>query len=87
MDHTGVALDGMPAPTSAAVGGWRVAAGGARRRFLPAGLSGLAGAACVACCAIPLLLAAGVLGGAGWVAAGRIMPGVALGLVAVAGLA
>jgi mercuric ion transport protein len=36
---------------------------------------------------IPLLLAAGVLGGAGWAAAGRIMPGIALALVAGAGLA
>jgi hypothetical protein len=54
---------------------------------LPVGLSGAAGAACVACCVIPLLLAVGVLGGAGWVVAGRVMPGVALGLVAAAGLA
>jgi mercuric ion transport protein len=36
---------------------------------------------------IPLLLAAGVLGGAGWAVAGRVMPGVAVVLAAVAGLA
>jgi mercuric ion transport protein len=58
-----------------------------RRRIVPAGLSGLAGVACAACCAIPLLLAAGVLGGAGWAAAGRVMPGITVGLAAVAGLA
>jgi hypothetical protein len=34
---------------------------------------------------IPLLLAAGVLGGAGWAAAGRVMPGVAVALAALAG--
>lgn len=50
-------------------------------------MSGLAGAACVACCAIPLLLTVGVLGGAGWVATGRVMPGIALGLIAVAAAA
>ena len=60
---------------------------GERRRVLPVGLTGAAGAACVACCVAPLLLAAGVLGGAGWVVAVRVMPGVALGLVAAAGLA
>jgi mercuric ion transport protein len=37
------------------------------------------------CCVIPLLLAAGVLGGAGWAAAGRVMPGIAVAMAAVAG--
>lgn len=52
---------------------------------MPGGLTGLAGVACAACCVLPLLLAAGVLGGAGWAAAGRIMPGIAVALAAVAG--
>ena len=47
----------------------------------------LAGTACLACCTIPLLLAAGVLTGAGWALAGQWMPGVALSLVALAALA
>jgi hypothetical protein len=51
---------------------------------LPVGLSGLVGAACAVCCAIPVLIAAGMLGGAGWAAAGRVMPGVAIGLTAAA---
>jgi hypothetical protein len=55
-----------------------------RRRLLPKGLTGLAGAACAACCLIPMLLAAGVLSGAGWAAAGAWMPGIA---VVLAGLA
>jgi hypothetical protein len=57
------------------------------RRILPTGLGSLAGVACAACCAIPLLIAAGVLGGTGWAATGRFMPGVAIGLAATAGLA
>ncbi|HWG99599.1 MAG TPA: hypothetical protein VNV66_09800 [Pilimelia sp.] len=57
------------------------------RRLLPPGLTGLAGVACAACCAIPLLLAAGVLSGAGWAAAGSWLPGVAVVLAAVAGTA
>lgn len=57
------------------------------RRVLPSSLTSLAGLACVACCAIPLLLAAGVLSGAGWAAAGRWMPGVAVALAAAAGAA
>ncbi|WP_319459306.1 hypothetical protein [Micromonospora sp. RTP1Z1] len=56
------------------------------RRLLPTGLGSLAGVACAACCAIPLLLAAGVLGGAGWAAAARFMPGVAVGLTVLAAL-
>ena len=55
------------------------------RRVLPSGLTGLAGVACAACCVIPLLLAAGVLSGAGWAAAGAWMPGIAVALAALAG--
>ncbi|MGC4864770.1 hypothetical protein ACLQ3B_04950 [Micromonospora sp. DT53] len=59
---------------------------GARaRRGLPFGMTGLAGLACAACCAIPLLLAAGVLSGAGWAAAGAWRPGIAVTLAALAG--
>jgi mercuric ion transport protein len=56
------------------------------RRLLPTSLGSLAGVACAACCAIPLLLAAGVLGGTGWAAAARFMPGVSVGLAALAAL-
>lgn len=56
------------------------------RRLLPSSLGGLTGLACALCCAIPLLLAAGVLGGAGWAYAGRILPGVAMALAAATGL-
>jgi hypothetical protein len=56
------------------------------RQLLPTSLGSLAGVACAACCIIPLLLAAGVIGGTGWAAAGRFMPGVAVGLAALAGL-
>jgi hypothetical protein len=55
-----------------------------RLRILPSGLTGLAGLACAACCVIPALLVAGVLGGAGWAAAGRVLPGVAIALTAAA---
>ena len=58
----------------------------AARRVLSAGLTGLAGTACAACCLIPLLLAAGVLSGAGWTLAGQSMPGIAVSLVALAAL-
>ncbi|MCZ7437905.1 hypothetical protein O7598_15965 [Micromonospora sp. WMMC241] len=57
------------------------------RRLLPTGLTGLAGAACAACCVLPLLLAAGVLAGGGWAAVTRVLPGVAVALAALAGLA
>ena len=57
------------------------------RRVVSAGLTGLAGTACLACCAVPALLAAEVLGGAGWAIAGRWMPGIAVSLVALATLA
>jgi hypothetical protein len=53
-------------------------------RILPPGLAGLAGAACVLCCVVPVLLAAGLLGGAGWVAFGQILPAAAAGLAAAA---
>jgi mercuric ion transport protein len=54
------------------------------RAVLPSGLTGMAGLACAACCAIPVLLAAGVLSGAGWAAAGAWMPGIAVALIALA---
>jgi mercuric ion transport protein len=57
------------------------------RRVLPSGLAGLAGLARAACCAIPLLLAAGAVSGAGWVMAGAWMPGIAVTLAAFAGAA
>lgn len=56
-----------------------------RRRILPASLTSLTGLACIACCTVPLLLAAGVVGGAGWAAAGQLMPGIAVALAAVTG--
>ncbi|MFG2042988.1 hypothetical protein [Dactylosporangium sp. NPDC048998] len=59
----------------------------AARRVLSTTLTALAGTACVACCTVPLLLAAGVLSGAGWAAAGQWMPGIAVSLVALAALA
>ena len=57
------------------------------RRVLPTGLGGLAGLACALCCAIPLLLLAGVGSGTGWAVFGQILPGVAVALVALAALA
>jgi len=59
----------------------------ALRRLLPASLGGLAGLACALCCAIPLLLAAGILGGAGWAFVGQILPGIAVALTAATSLA
>ncbi|MBQ0897042.1 hypothetical protein KBX37_28825 [Micromonospora sp. U56] len=56
------------------------------RRLLPSGMTGLAGAACAACCVLPALLAAGLLGGAGWAAVNRFLPGVAVALAVLAGL-
>jgi hypothetical protein len=55
-------------------------------RTLPPGLAGLAGVACILCCLVPVLFAAGVVGGAGWVAFGRILPAIAVALAAGAGL-
>ncbi|MFR9779497.1 hypothetical protein ACL02O_25995 [Micromonospora sp. MS34] len=49
-------------------------------------MTGLAGAACAACCALPALLAAGILGGASWAAVNRFLPGVAVALAVLAGL-
>lgn len=57
------------------------------RGLLPRALTGLAGIACAACCAVPLLLGAGVFGGAGWAAAGRVLPGIAVALVVLAAAA
>jgi hypothetical protein len=57
------------------------------RRSLPTSLGGLAGLACALCCAIPLLLTAGVLGGAGWALLGQILPGIAVALAAATVLA
>jgi hypothetical protein len=48
------------------------------RRLLPSSLAGLAGVDCAACCALPVLLAAGVLSGAGWAVAVAWLPGVAV---------
>ena len=59
---------------------------GAHSRLLPKGLVGLAGLACAACCLIPVLLAAGVIGGAGWATIGRALPAVAVMLVVGAAL-
>ncbi|MER7455449.1 hypothetical protein [Micromonospora sp. NPDC126480] len=56
------------------------------RRLLPSGTTGLAATACAACCILPPLLAAGVLGGAGWAAVNRFLPGVAVALAGLAGL-
>jgi len=57
-----------------------------RSRWLPKGLAGLAGLACAACCLIPVLLAGGVIGGAGWATVGQAPPAVAVMLVAAAAL-
>jgi mercuric ion transport protein len=57
------------------------------RRLLPGSLGGLTGLACALCCAIPLALAAGILGGTGWAFLGRILPGLALALAAATALA
>ncbi|WP_406080149.1 hypothetical protein [Micromonospora sp. NBC_00858] len=56
------------------------------RRLLPSSMTGLAATACAACCVLPLLLAAGILSGAGWAAANRFLPGVAVALAVLAGL-
>ena len=56
------------------------------RRVLPGSLGSLTGLACALCCAIPLL-AAGILGGAGWAFLGQVLPGVALALAAATALA
>jgi mercuric ion transport protein len=59
----------------------------AMRRLLPSSLGGLTGLACALCCAIPLLLGAGVLGGTGWAFLGQILPGIAVALAALTALA
>lgn len=58
-----------------------------RKRLVPAGLTGLAALACAVCCALPVLLAAGVIGGTGAIALTGVMPTVALVLAGVAVLA
>jgi hypothetical protein len=60
--------------------------GDRRYRGLPKGLTGLAGLACAACCLIPMLFAAGVIGGAGWAAIARALPAIAIAMAAGAGL-
>jgi len=57
------------------------------RRLLPGGLGGLTGLVCALCCAVPFLLAAGVVGGAGWALFGKVLPGVAIALGAATALA
>ncbi|MBO0867985.1 MAG: hypothetical protein J2P15_05425 [Micromonosporaceae bacterium] len=57
------------------------------RRVLPSGLTSLAGIACALCCLIPVLAAAGILTGTGWAIADAWLPGVAVVLAALAGLA
>ncbi|MGC5009274.1 hypothetical protein ACLQ2R_00770 [Streptosporangium sp. DT93] len=57
-----------------------------RERLLPAGLTGLAALACTVCCALPVLLTAGVIGGAGAVALTGVMPTVAVILAGMAAL-
>lgn len=54
-------------------------------RILPPGLTGLAGLACAGCCAVPLLIGAGVLGGTGWAAFGSWLPGISVVLAVLAG--
>jgi hypothetical protein len=57
------------------------------RRLLPGGLGGLAGLVCALCCVVPLLLAAGLVGGTGWALFGQVLPGIAVALAAAAALA
>lgn len=52
------------------------------RRNAPARLAGLAVLACLGCCILPARLAAGIIGGAGWIALGRALPALAVGLAA-----
>ncbi|MGW4941841.1 hypothetical protein ACWEOZ_09655 [Actinoplanes sp. NPDC004185] len=79
-----------PAPSPAAADRTRVPLPGLSRlaarvrRLLPPGLTGLAALACAACCAIPLLLTAGVLSGATWAVAVSWMPGIAAVLTVLA---
>jgi hypothetical protein len=51
---------------------------------LPQHLAGLGAIACLACCALPALLAAGILAGAGWATTDRWLPAVAVGLLIAA---
>jgi hypothetical protein len=54
------------------------------RKLLPS-LTGIAGLACALCCAIPILITAGVLGGTAWASLGQLMPGIAVVLAVLAG--
>lgn len=51
---------------------------------LPAGLGWLAALACLACCAVPLFIGAGVLTGAAWSGIASGLPAVAVALVVLA---
>lgn len=51
---------------------------------MPTVLAGLGAIACVACCALPLLLAAGGLSGVGWAITGQWLPAIAVLLIASA---
>ena len=51
------------------------------------GLAALAGIACVACCALPVLISGGILGGAGAAVLADKMPVIAIILAALAVLA
>jgi hypothetical protein len=64
-----------------------VSGSGTVHTSLPSTFAGLAGLACAACCAIPVLLTVGVLAGAGWAVAVSWMPGVAVLLAALTGAA
>jgi hypothetical protein len=57
------------------------------RAALPSGLALLGIGGCALCCAVPLLLAAGVLSGGVAAALSDWMPGIAAALLATAGLA
>ena len=59
---------------------------GPHRQLLPKGLAALAGLACVAFCAIPWLIAAGILGAAGWAGFISWLPGIAVALAALAAM-
>ena len=57
------------------------------RRVLRGGLGGLSAVACALCCLVPILLTAGVIGGAGWAVVGRVLPGATVALIALTGAA
>ena len=57
----------------------------ARRRWASS-VTGLAALACIACCALPLLLGAGALSGIGWAVTGQWLPAIAALLIAAAAI-